>query len=314
MKSKIKIVFLLIFVMILSSLANAQTNQDSIQYNKFIVEGDALYKVEKYHEAKTKYESSLKLSPRSAYPTAKIAECVRNIQAKEYAIATESKYKAAIKAADQAFVNLDINAAKNYYTQACAIKPTEVYPKSRIAECDVWLKDKMVEAQYQKMLQAAFEKLNQYDYRGAKDLLNKAQGLKPQSSFCKDNILLIDNELKRQHEIEVKRIQYIAKADSCLLIKDTNNAKINYQLALDIKEECSVVSRLSLLQKEFVCCGEAIPPFSQEYVCTLNKGEFYYKLKKYTEAITYYEEALKIMPNEQYPKYQIKICKKLAKK
>lgn len=300
--------------MILTSFANAQSHQDSLQYKKCIAEGDELYKVSKYHEAKTKYESSLKIFPGSAYPKAKINDCNQNIQAYQYAMATESKYKAAIKMADDYFVDNDILNAKNYYTQACAIKPSEMYPKSRIQECDIWIKNKLIDNQFSALLKAAFEKMNQSDYHGAKDAFQKALSLKPESSFCKDNILRCDAEMKRLHDIEVKRIHYIAKGDSCLLIKDTTNAKINYQLALNIKEECTIVARLSLLKKEFVCCSQAIPPFSQEYVCAVNKGEFYYKLKKYAEAITSYEEALEIMPGEKYPKDQIKTCKKLLKK
>ena len=64
------------------------------------------------------------------------AEAHQELEAKKKQDELDAKYQAAIDAADDAFDKKDYAAAKPKYVEATGLKPTEKYPKDRIAEVD----------------------------------------------------------------------------------------------------------------------------------------------------------------------------------
>jgi hypothetical protein len=48
----------------------------------------------------------------------------------------DEDYKSSISAGDMAFGKKDYDVARKYYSQAAALKPTEKYPKDKMAEAE----------------------------------------------------------------------------------------------------------------------------------------------------------------------------------
>ncbi|MGZ4056810.1 MAG: hypothetical protein ACXVPM_17990, partial [Bacteroidia bacterium] len=88
------------------------------------------------------YKEANTIKPTEPYPTNKIAEINATLDDLAKSKEKGKEYDDDITKADHLFSAKDYKAAKNSYLDASLIKPTEKYPKDKIAECDVFLKKK----------------------------------------------------------------------------------------------------------------------------------------------------------------------------
>ncbi len=121
-------------------------------YKQIIAKADELLNNQQYEEAINYYEKAIDIDPYNDYPDKKIMECEKLIAQTRN---RESNYSKYIAQGDNLFSKQDYANAKTAYQNASNLKPTEAYPKQKIAEIDKILADK-----------AAKEKLDN-DYKAA---------------------------------------------------------------------------------------------------------------------------------------------------
>ena len=105
---------------------------DNNEYATQIQKADALFKSEKYKEAKIMYENALELKKEEVHPTQQIKKIDELLLKK-----IEHNYSNKIKDADAFFSNKEYTKAKNAYVDASNIKINEKYPKTKINEITI---------------------------------------------------------------------------------------------------------------------------------------------------------------------------------
>ncbi|MBK7183233.1 MAG: hypothetical protein IPH89_09995 [Bacteroidetes bacterium] len=123
---------------IIADLAKGKAAQE--KYDAAIKAGDDAFTAKDYTTALTSYKEAQSLKPSEPYPTNKIAEVNRALDAIEKGKAKEQQYKDLVAKGDKLMASKDYKMAKSAFQDALLIKATEQYPKAKIAEIDGLMK------------------------------------------------------------------------------------------------------------------------------------------------------------------------------
>jgi len=296
------------------------------KYNDAISKGDAALGSKDYAGAKTQYTAALALKPNEQYPKDKLAEAEKGLA--ELAAANKdkeltAKYTAAIAKADAAFGAKNYVVAKTSYNEAAGLKPSEQYPKDKIAEIEKLMgdanaekerlaKEKALNDKYNAAIAKGDNALKLKSYEAAKSAYNEALGLKPDEQYPKDKLDEINKTLAElaaknasAKEIEEKYKSAIAKADGAFASKNYSDAKSSYNEALAFKPN-EKYPKDKIAAIDALIANEASAKEKEEkYKTALAKADEAYTTKDYAAAKTAYTEASTIKPSEQYPKDQL---------
>jgi membrane protein involved in colicin uptake len=240
--------------------------------------------------------------------------------ARKKAVAEEElnrKYQELIGPADKAFEMKDYPFAKEKYTEAAALKPAEIHPKTRLAEIEKFLtaaaKEKELAEKYAAAMAAADKALNLKDYTNAKAKYTEASVLKPSEPAPKDKIKEVDALLlaaQKEKELKAKYDAAVAAADKAFTAKDYTTAKTKYTEASTLKpDETHPKNRLAEVDKFMADEAERKKKekeLNDAYVASLNNANTLFQQKRYEEAKTAYTEASGLKPAEVLPKTKIK--------
>ncbi|MCW3072836.1 MAG: hypothetical protein JWO44_2726 [Bacteroidetes bacterium] len=316
------------------------------KYKAAVAKGDAALKAKSYEDAKSGYNEALGFKPAEAYPKTKLAEidkALADLAAKDKAeqdrLAKEKeaaeKYAAAIAKADAALGQKEYDGAKASYNEAAGLKPSEKYPKDKIAEINAILAKEMGAKELEKKYAEAITKgdgaLGTKDFTAAKTQYTAALALKPNEQYPKDKLAEVDKELAAlaaakdkdaaQKALEAKYAAAIAKGDKALAAKTYDAAKGAYNEALAVKSgEQYPKDKLAEIDKLIADASSEKEKAAIEakYKAAIAKGDKAFAAKTYDAAKGAYNEALGVKSSEQYPKDKLteidKILDELANK
>ncbi len=282
------------------------------KYNALVAKADKSLADKKYTDAKGTYNEALALKPNEQYPKDKITE-IDAILAKQLGEKQlEENYKAAIAKGDKALAAKDYATAKTGYTDALGLKPTEQYPKDKLAEVEALLAkelaDKQLEERYKTAITKADAAFGSKDYSTAKATYNEALGIKPNEKYPTDKIAEIDRLLAAEmsaKELDEKYKSAIEKADAAFAIKDYTTAKSGYSEALGFKPaEKYPKDKIAEINK-ILGDLDAEKELNANYNAAIAKADMALTAKSYAAAKGSYNEALALKPKEQYPKDKI---------
>ncbi|PCJ87553.1 MAG: hypothetical protein COA57_04520 [Flavobacteriales bacterium] len=244
----------------------------------------------------------------------------------------EAKYKSLISSADRKFGSKDYEGSKAAYEQASKLKPTEQYPKNKIAEADKLIADqkkkevgeKAKEEQYKGLVTSADKKFATKDYEGAKTDYKAALGVKPNEKYPQTKISEIDKILgalaNKESEAKAKEEKYkslIASADQKFGSKNYTGAKADYRLASQVKPTeqypKTKISEIDKALSEIAKNESAAKAKEEKYKGLIAAADKKLGSKDYQGAKADYQSASQVKPTEKYPKTKIlEIDKKLA--
>ena len=293
-------------------LAQVAANKNA--YNAAIAKADKLFKSSKWEDAKSGYEEALAIFPDEQYPKDRIAEidskllALRSAAEKEQA--TSNAYNDYVRRADSLLNLKKYEDAKSAYNQALAIKAKESYPKQKIAEIDKLLdQQKALDAKYLNLISYADDLFNSEKYKDSRNSYTNASALKPDESYPKERIAEIDRllaaqkvEAEQQAKNDEQYKSLISQADELYKAKNYAQAKSSYEQASALKPnelypKQQIVTIDNLLAK--------MADIERQYAQAISNGDGLFAQKKYTEAITAYNQALTVKPDEKYPKDKI---------
>ena len=311
------------------------------KYADAISKGDAGLSAKEYAVAKTQYTAALALKPSEQYPKDKLAEvekALAEIAAANKGKELEAKYTAAIAKGDAAFTAKTYAAAKTAYNEALTYKPSEQYPKDKVAEIETLLagdaaekarlaKEKELQAKYNAAIAKGDAALKAKTYAAAKTAYNEALAVKPGEQYPTDKLSEIDSLMdaaaseKDRQAVEAKYKSAIAKGDAALKAKTYAAAKTAYNEALAVKPgEQYPTDKLSEIDAlmDAAASEKDRQAIDAKYKSAIAKGDAALKAKTYEAAKTAYNDALGIKSAEQYPKDKLaeieKILAELANK
>ncbi len=231
---------------IADELANKSKGEVDAKYNAAIKNADAAFAKKDWNTAKAGYNEALTIKPGEQYPQDKLAAIEKAI-ADELANKSkgeiDAKYNAAIKKGDDAFTKRDWVNAKSGFIEASVIKPTEQYPKVRLAaiEAEIAKADEAkaaaeLKAKYDAIIKTADAQFNKKSYSEAKASYYEALQYLPDEKYPKMQIGAINKLMSGEtNAAEQKYKEAIAKGDNNFTGKNFKEAKKNYEEALTYK-------------------------------------------------------------------------------
>lgn len=277
------------------------------KYSDAIAMGDNLFGQKQYGEAMSSYNTALSIKANEAYPKTKITE-IQSILGKLQA--DEAAYDNFITLADQAFSSNELTDAKSQYQGAAAIKPTEDYPKKRIAEIDALLEEQRLllanknklDAQYNTLISSADNYMNQKQYEQAKIDYQKASQLKSQETYPKQKLMDIDDILGTLAAANTAYSAAIAKGKQLFDQKNLAGALNSYTQASSIKpneqmpkQKITEINGILAKQKQD----------RKNYDGLISQADVLFNSNEYEAAKGLYQNASVIYTGEAYPKNQI---------
>lgn len=291
------------------------------QYKALIGNADKLLSGKSYDEAKAQYQSALKIKPQEKYPVDKINEIDLALADIAKQKSLDDQYLSLLKSADNFLATKVYDQARTKYSDAGNIKPSEQYPKDKIAEIDKTLAEiagqKALDEKYKSILVNADKLMTAKTYDQAKTEYTNAANLKPSEQFPKDKITEIDKilaDIAHQKEVDQQYQASILKADQLLSSKSYEQAKTEYTNAVTLKpNEDYPKTKIAEIEK-IIADKKAL---DEQYNASIAKADKLMGDKSYELAKPEYLAAGKIKPGEQYPKDKIteidKILAELAK-
>lgn len=280
-------------------LNNTQTKITAIQqkqskYNQLIADADAKMLVAKYDDASLYYNQAVALYPKAEYPKSKIKE-INDIKNQQL---IQQNYNTMITDADIFFKQKNYESAKEYYIEASRLKPFEIYPKNQVSKID-----KIFQQQESSLyIQQASIAFNNKKFEDAISLYQQANDL----IFSIDNISKIKLCQDKIKDIERQRIRkqcdsFIQKGNYHFDKKQYNDAIAYYINANSIIYSDAIKSKIDL-------CQERLDDI--EYNRLVKQANIAYANNNYETALSLYQEANDLKPNQSKIIDQIIICKK----
>jgi tetratricopeptide (TPR) repeat protein len=295
---------------ILADLAKQKSLDD--QYSSLIADADKLLGEKSYDPARVKYQSALKIKPDEKYPKDKIAEIDLVLADISKQKALDDQYQALIKDGDRLLAAKTYDQARTKYTDAGSLKPSEQYPKDKIAEIDRLLGDiaaqKAIDEKYQSIIAGADKLLAAKSYDQARTEYANASSVKPDAQYPKDRIAEIDKALAALADQKAKDDLYkssIEKADKLFTDKSWEPAKTEYQSASGIKPaETYPKQKIGEIDKILADLAKQ-KSLDDQYSSLIADADKLLGEKSYDPSKVKYQSALKIKPDEKYPKDKI---------
>ncbi len=309
-----------------------EQNKQQAAYDAEIKLAEEAMQGSEYDIAKASFSKALEIKPDEAYPKDKLAEIEQILADQAKAIELENQqneaYQAAIAAGDEAFNGEDYEAAKSKYEEALGIKPTEEYPKTKIAEANeklnALLAAKELDEKYNALIADADAALGGSDYENAKSKYQEALGVKPDEQYPKDKIAEVDGLIaaaadqaeKDRLAAEAAALQekydaIIKEADGLLGSAEYDNAKVKYNEALAVKPteqypkdkltEIDGLIAAAADQAEKDRLAAEAKALDEKYQALIDQGDQQIKDKDYASAKSSFTEAKTLKPAEQYP-------------
>ena len=278
------------------------------EYKATIASADKLLADKSYELAKTEYQKAGGLKPGEQYPKTKLAETEKALTDVARLKALDEQYTAAIAGADKLMGDKVYEKAKTAYADAGKIKPSEQYPKDKIVEISAILaeilKQKTLDENYHASLVKADQLLVSKTYEQAKTEYLNAGKHKPEEQYPKDKIAEIDGIIA---ELKAKEDAYkavIAGADQLLLQKKYEEARKEYQNALEAKPQAVYPKeKIAEINKAL----EELMGKQKYYENLIANGDNSYRDKDLTKARDAYQQALGVFPDQKYPRERVTI-------
>jgi hypothetical protein len=284
------------------------------EYKDAIAAADKKFEGKDWNGAKVDYQKASGIKQSEKYPKDQIVKCDANIKADADAAAKEQQYKDAIAAGDSKFAASDWGAAKAEYSKASGLKPSEQYPKDKMAECDskmASMKSAELDKKYNDAIAAADEKFGTKDWAGAKSKYQEASALKASEQYPKDKIAECDKNIAADKSLADAAKKYtaaIAKGDAAFKAKDYNTAKSAYTEASGLKPAEQYpkdkIAEIDALLADKAAAGA----LNKEYNDLIKQADTKFTAKDWSGARGMYEQASNKKPAEQYPKDRMKAC------
>lgn len=276
------------------------------EYELAVGNADRYFTSKEYTKALGEYQKAQNLKPQETYPPEQIAKIN---QVLEEIKNLENSYASHISAGDDLLAKKDYQGALTAFRQASALKPEEVYPKSKISEAEAALAAVQARQKaYNDAIAKADGLFNSEEYDKAKLAYQEALTHDPGQSYPQDQIGRI-NELLKDLELRKSFGAAVAKADQFFDAEDFDNARTEYQKAINlIPSETYPQKRIEEINSILSANEQAR---LESYNKAIEAGDSFFALQDYKSAKVQYQNAISINSGQQYPKDRLKEVEKI---
>lgn len=313
---------------ILAEKGSAALKQEQL-FAEYVSKGQRQYDTQKWQEAINNWQQALTIKPGNEDIQKRVAMARKELELETARKSVEQQnaqsYRLLIASADSLFNVRSYPEAKENYTAAIRLNAKDTYPPRRINEINKILAEQTrdeanqqkklleLENNYKKQIALGDNAFATKDYTTALQAYREAQTLKPQETYPKEKIKLIENaiaeknkrlaaeeEKKRQEEQRRAALKgdydrLIAEADAAFQAENYSLARLRYTEAdaLNLGEE---YPKKQLAAIENIINSSKYKAKLAEYKKNKTLGEKSLEEKNYASAKFYYQKALGILP------------------
>ncbi len=190
-------------------------------FDEAIAKGDVYFGEESYELAKMEYEKATELKSKEDYPKKQLKEIASLL--KKLALEQQKRYDDALVKGNNFYEQENYQEAVLQYKVAESIKPTEAYPKQRIASCNTFLAEilKAAKVKYDIAIADADKLYVTKIYDKAIKSYKNAKAIKPDEDYPQQQITKITNL------IEVNAITDVV--NETIVIKSEVTERFNFE-------------------------------------------------------------------------------------
>ncbi|WP_343633056.1 hypothetical protein [Fluviicola sp.] len=184
----------------LEALLNASKVDPAVEeqklYDAAMSRGNNAASSKDYNGAITQYEEALRHKAKDQTAQNKIAEMRQILDDLAKENAANKELQGLIAAADQEFNNSKWSAAKSAYDNILAKFPSNAYAYEQSKKCEIKLREEAdadKERAYRNIISGADDKFDTKNYAKAKELYERASGLRPSDPYPKQRLREIQN-------------------------------------------------------------------------------------------------------------------------
>lgn len=288
--------------------ANAAEAAAKAAYDKLITDADNLRDAGNLEAALPKYKEAATKTD-EVYPDDQIKILTKQIAQAKKEAESQAAYDAAMKSGAGFLKQGSLRAAKDKYTEASKLKPSEALPKAKLKEIEDKLKaseEKEANKQkYDNALAAADILFGKEDWQGAKDKYEEALSYETASSYakgrkkiCDDNLASADAEKAKQEQILV----LLAAGDASMTNKAYQDAVNSFTEVLNLESEHPEGTQKLALANQKLEEASSQAAKEKDFNDLVEQGDQKFGAKSYQESIDKYEAAIAIIPSAEVSK------------
>lgn len=280
----------------------------SSQYQKAKAKGDAAFAAGKFDEAMKAYKEAIDINPDETYPKTRIRE-IQALYADESS--RQQRYKSLINEGDNYLKSGEIEKAYQLFSDALLLKPNDSYGSSKIKSLQPRI-DQLVKNRrsYEQLIHQAAELEKNGEFTKAIQTYQSASKLLPDSTYPQEQIAILTQKFNEQKQIAIHFEELLKQADQYIVAKNYSQARSFLQQASELQPNNAQV-RAKLAQID-----ELETNFRQlqaNYQQAIQKADNLLANKMYNDALVLYQGAIKLKPDETYPKTKIQEIEDLFK-
>lgn len=287
----------------LAMVMEALKEQEAVlaSYQRSIDKANTFYDAGAYDQAVESYNAALVIIPGDQFASERIKEID---QLKNLEQATAIAYTRVIAEADKLFGANDLVGARMKYEQALGMDDSQAYPNAQIAEIDSRMNSQReLNAAYSKAIATADIFYNKKEYARAKEEYEKASALKPNESYPKTRIGELSAAVVVVTQQDDEYDKAIREADGLMGMQEYAKARLLYMKAANMRPK-------ELYPKNKIEEIDAIVGKQEsdqaEYNRLVAAADRMMESGDYAMAEERYNQALAILPVEQYPREKLK--------
>ena len=269
-------------------------------YDIAIAGAEKLFQAKDYIKAKAEYEKAAKMLPDEKYAKERINEIIKMMADKQE---KDDLYAKAIANGDKFYTLKNYQGSLQQFQTAASVKPDEKYPKDKIAELTILIKNqKEKDEAYKKAITSADNLFQNNSYLDSKKEYQNALTIKPEESYPQTRIKQIDEILAGKLKSDQEYDRLVSTGDSLYIEKKFVGAKANYQQALKVKPgESYPKEMIAKVENAMVNQEAGQKAIDDAYQSAISAADKLLAEKSYDRSKAEYQNALNIKPAEKYP-------------
>lgn len=262
-----------------------------------ITKADVFFEIKKYSEAIIKYKDAQKILPDEKYPQNQINK-INKIVADEKV--RKENYQKAIINGEKYYNKKEYEKARDEYLTATGLDPEAKLPKEKLENIRVILTlTQEKRNKYNIVISNAGFFLKKNEFQKAIKEYEAASNILPEESFPKEKIAELQEKINFQNNYD----KIIEKADEYYVVQDFENAREIYSEALQQYPDKAYPK--DMLEKIKTAIENKKTTKEQDYNNAIDRGNAHFIDKKYKDAEIEFEFALRLKPDEKYPKEKL---------
>ncbi|MCD4665826.1 MAG: hypothetical protein K8R68_11200 [Bacteroidales bacterium] len=280
----------------INTTLNSLKDKDEL-YQKSIADADGFFNSGDYTNAIKEYENAATIKSVEQYPQTKIIE-INTILSKTETDRLE--YSNAVKRGEQYIAEKDYFSAKDEFEKASALKPGESYPKEKLSEIGIILSEHLTQQNaYDQLIAYADQLFAEKKYNLSKDEYQKALDLRPKEKYPQERITEITAVLATKTKENKGYDDAIVEGNNLFALQQYQEAKLSFMKASNIKPKEQYPKDKIAEIDELINNQNAI---RTEYNRIVGAADRMFESNEYDKSKAKYDEALALLPDEQYPK------------